>query len=187
MRTVEDTGERRTRWKHKTRTPTRSRRRRSGAGRAGYVQDRQRRDQRGVSLFEGVAQPQGGPPPRIQHGKDEWTYVLEGEFEFLDKGRPISGGPGSMVYVPKGKPPHPEERGPRSRQVTDRPDPGDHSTGFFEEAGEQAVDKGAPPVMDARPTWRRSWRPQPAAVPKYRLQVRKIAIQKGWCAPPLLF
>ena len=124
MRTVEDTGERRTRWKHKTRTPTRSRRRRSGAGRAGYVQDRQRRDQRGVSLFEGVAQPQGGPSPRIQHGKDEWTYVLEGEFEFLDEGRPISGGPGSMVYVPKGKPPHLEERGPRSRQVTDQPDAG---------------------------------------------------------------
>ena len=54
------------------------------------------------SLFEIVVQPQGGPPPHIQHREDEWTYVLEGEFELLNKGRTISCGPGSLVYVPKG-------------------------------------------------------------------------------------
>src|SRR5215212_8362448 len=54
------------------------------------------------SVFEVLVQPQGGPPPHIQHREDEWTYVLEGEFELLYGDRTISGRLGSLVYVPRG-------------------------------------------------------------------------------------
>ncbi len=33
---------------------------------------------RAYSLFETTVQPQGGPPPHIQHQEDEFFYVLEG-------------------------------------------------------------------------------------------------------------
>jgi mannose-6-phosphate isomerase-like protein (cupin superfamily) len=55
------------------------------------------------SLFEVVSEPDGGPPPHVQHREDETFYVLEGEYKFLDDdGRTMRVGKGSLVYVPKG-------------------------------------------------------------------------------------
>ncbi len=54
------------------------------------------------SLFEITTQPGGGPPPHVQHWEDESFYVLEGEYEFLDGGRTIKAGEGSLIYVPRG-------------------------------------------------------------------------------------
>jgi len=54
------------------------------------------------SIFEVVSQPQGGPPPHIQHREDECFYVLEGEYEFLVEGRTLRMPAGSLLYVPKG-------------------------------------------------------------------------------------
>jgi mannose-6-phosphate isomerase-like protein (cupin superfamily) len=55
------------------------------------------------SLFEAEVDPKGGPPPHVQHREDECLYVLKGRFEFLIEAEKLEGGPGSMVYVPKGK------------------------------------------------------------------------------------
>src|SRR5918998_6417779 len=54
------------------------------------------------SLFEITTQPGDGPPPHVQHWEDESFYVLEGEYEFLDGGRTIRAGVGSLIYVPMG-------------------------------------------------------------------------------------
>jgi quercetin dioxygenase-like cupin family protein len=54
------------------------------------------------SLFEITTQPGDGPPPHVQHWEDESFYVLEGEYEFLDEGRTIRAGVGSLIYVPRG-------------------------------------------------------------------------------------
>ena len=54
------------------------------------------------SLFEVTTPPGDGPPPHVQHWEDESFYVLEGEYEFLDGGRAIRAGVGSLIYVPRG-------------------------------------------------------------------------------------
>ena len=54
------------------------------------------------SLFEVTTQPGGGVLPHVQHREDESFYVLEGEYEFLDGGRTINAGAGSLIYIPKG-------------------------------------------------------------------------------------
>ena len=54
------------------------------------------------SLFEITTQPGDGPPPHVQHWEDEYFYVLEGEYEFLDRGRTIRAGVDSLIYVRRG-------------------------------------------------------------------------------------
>jgi mannose-6-phosphate isomerase-like protein (cupin superfamily) len=54
------------------------------------------------SLFEITTQPGDGPPPHVQHWEDEIFYVLEGEYEFLDRGRTIRAGVDSLIYVRRG-------------------------------------------------------------------------------------
>ena len=54
------------------------------------------------SLFEITTQPGDGPPPHVQHWEDEYFYVLEGEYEFLDGERTIRAGVGSLIYVRSG-------------------------------------------------------------------------------------
>jgi mannose-6-phosphate isomerase-like protein (cupin superfamily) len=54
------------------------------------------------SLFEIATRPGEGPPPHVQHWEDEYFYVLEGEYEFLDGGRTIRVGVGSLIHVPRG-------------------------------------------------------------------------------------
>ena len=54
------------------------------------------------SLFEVTTQPNGGPPPHVQHREDESFYVLEGEFEFLAGKATIRAGASPLIYIPKG-------------------------------------------------------------------------------------
>ena len=54
------------------------------------------------SLFEITTRPGEGPPPHVQHWEDEIFYVLEGEYEFLDRGRTIRAGVDSLIYVRRG-------------------------------------------------------------------------------------
>jgi quercetin dioxygenase-like cupin family protein len=103
------------------------------------------------SLFDVVVQPQGGPPPHIQHMEDEWTYVLEGEFELLNKDRTISCGPGSLAYVPKGNLHTYKNVGQGPGRVLVGQTPGGALEAFFEEVGEEALDKSTPPVTDGPP------------------------------------
>ena len=103
------------------------------------------------SLFEVVVQPQGGPPPHIQHREDEWTYVLEGEFELLYGDRTISGSSGSLVYVPRGTLHTYKNVGQDPGRLLVGQTPARSLQGFFEEIGEEAVDKSTPPVMDGPP------------------------------------
>jgi quercetin dioxygenase-like cupin family protein len=55
------------------------------------------------SLFEIVARPGAGPPPHVQHWEDEAAYVLEGDYEFVAEGASMRAGPGSLVYVSRGR------------------------------------------------------------------------------------
>jgi mannose-6-phosphate isomerase-like protein (cupin superfamily) len=54
------------------------------------------------SLTDSTVLPQGEAPPQIHHREDESFYVLEGEFEFLDRDQWIKAVPDSFVRVPKG-------------------------------------------------------------------------------------
>jgi quercetin dioxygenase-like cupin family protein len=103
------------------------------------------------SLFEVVVQPQGGPPPHIQHREDEWTYVLEGEFDLLYGDRSISGRPGSLVYVPRGTLHTYKNVGQDPGRLLVGQTPAGSLQGFFEEVGEEVVDKSTPLVMDGPP------------------------------------
>ncbi len=49
------------------------------------------------SLFEVTTQPNGGPPPHVQHREDEAFYVLEGEYEFLSGEEALRVGAGSLI------------------------------------------------------------------------------------------
>ncbi|CAA9460382.1 MAG: hypothetical protein AVDCRST_MAG37-3683 [uncultured Rubrobacteraceae bacterium] len=53
------------------------------------------------ALFESLVLPDSGPPPHIHHREAESFYVLEGEFEVLDRDRWIKADAGSFVRVPK--------------------------------------------------------------------------------------
>jgi mannose-6-phosphate isomerase-like protein (cupin superfamily) len=104
-----------------------------------------------ISLFEVVVQPQGGPPPHIQHREDEWTYVLEGEFEILHGDRTIRCNPGSLVYVPRGHLHTYKNVGQHPGRLLVGQTPGGYLQAFFGEVGEEAIDKSTPPVMDSPP------------------------------------
>jgi mannose-6-phosphate isomerase-like protein (cupin superfamily) len=103
------------------------------------------------SVFEVLVHPQGGPPPHIQHREDEWAYVLEGEFELLYKDRTISGGPGTLVYVPKGTLHTYKNTGEEPGRLLVGQTPAGLLQGFFDEVGETAVDRNTPPAMDGPP------------------------------------
>src|SRR5215213_133791 len=102
------------------------------------------------SLFEITTRPGDGPPPHVQHWEDEACYVLEGEYEFLDGGRTIRVGVGSLIYVPRGNL-HTHKnvgRGPGRLLVSQTPG-GAHER-FFEELAESPaapfVSKDSPEV-----------------------------------------
>ena len=103
------------------------------------------------SLFEVVVQPQGGPPPHIQHREDEWTYVLEGEFELLHGERTINCGPGALVYIPRGDLHTYKNVGREPGRLLVGQTPGGALQAFFEEVGEEALERSVPPVMEGPP------------------------------------
>ncbi len=97
------------------------------------------------SLFEVVSKPGGGPPPHVQHREDEAFYVLEGEYEFLDDGRTMRVGKGSLVYVPKGNLHTYKNVGTSPGKMLVSHTPGGLHERFFEEIGqEEAQNKFKP-------------------------------------------
>jgi mannose-6-phosphate isomerase-like protein (cupin superfamily) len=96
------------------------------------------------SLFEVVTQPGSGPPPHVQHREDESFYVLEGEFEFLDEGRTINAGAGSLIYVPKGNLHANYNVGEEPGRMLVNQTPG----GLYERFFEEMKDRSAAPVSE---------------------------------------
>ena len=96
------------------------------------------------SIFEAVSQPQGGPPPHIQHREDECFYVLEGEYEFLVEGRTLRMPAGSLLYVPKGNLHAHKNMGEGTGRMLVSQTPGGLHERFFEELGEPAKDTLSP-------------------------------------------
>jgi mannose-6-phosphate isomerase-like protein (cupin superfamily) len=107
------------------------------------------------SLFEVASQPGGGPPPHVQHREDEAFYVLEGEYEFLDEGRTVNVGAGSLIYVPKGNLHAHKNVGEEPARMLVSQTPGGLHERFFEEIGKEATDKATPPVPDDPPDMER--------------------------------
>ncbi len=103
------------------------------------------------SLFEAVVQPQGGPPPHVQHREDECFYVLEGRFGFVTEGGPIEAGPGSLVYFPKGDLHAFENLGTREGRLLVIGTPGGGHERLLEEAGEPVTGGTAPPAPERLP------------------------------------
>ena len=100
------------------------------------------------SLFEITTQPGGSPPPHVQHWEDESFYVLEGEYEFLDEGRIIRAGEGSLIYVPRGKLHTHKNVGAGVGRMLVSQTPGGSHERFFEEL---AGNPTAPPVSRDSP------------------------------------
>jgi len=98
------------------------------------------------SLFEVVTQPEGGPPPHVQHREDESLYVLEGEYEFLVEGRTFRVGTGSLLYIPRGNLHAYTNVGEGLGRMLVSQTPGGLHERFFEEIGEERSDRFAPPV-----------------------------------------
>ena len=96
------------------------------------------------SIFEVVSQPQGGPPPHIQHREDECFYVLEGEYEFLVEGRTLRMPAGSLLYVPKGNLQAYRNVGEGTGRMLVNQTPGGLHERFFEDLGKPAEDTSTP-------------------------------------------
>jgi mannose-6-phosphate isomerase-like protein (cupin superfamily) len=54
------------------------------------------------AVFEGVTEPQQGPPLHRHIHEDEWWYIIDGEFRFVVDGREIHAGAGATVFAPRG-------------------------------------------------------------------------------------
>ncbi len=103
------------------------------------------------TLFEDVTQPQGGPPPHVQHQDNEGFYVLEGEFEFLYNDRTIKATTGYFVYVPMGVLHTFKNVGTTPGKLLVTASPAGPHEKFFEEVGEAATDRNSPPVPEGPP------------------------------------
>jgi mannose-6-phosphate isomerase-like protein (cupin superfamily) len=57
-----------------------------------------------LSQFESTCGPHVGPPLHIHHREEETFFVIEGEFEFVCGGERTTGGPGTVVRLPRGVP-----------------------------------------------------------------------------------
>jgi len=125
------------------------------------------------SLFEVLTQPQGGPPPHVQHREDECFYVLEGQFEFLNGGRVFGMGPGSLVYVPKGNLHAHKNVGNGPGRMLVSQTPGGLHESFFEELGESAKDRSTP-VPEEPPNAQRIV----TLAAKYGIEISRLP--EGW-------
>jgi hypothetical protein len=105
---------------------------------------------RAYSLFEATVQPQGGPPPHIQHQEDEFFCVLEGQFEEIgeeavDKSTPpVMEGPpdvGRIVAI-------------AARYGIEIPPPRPERLPWRRQATRSSTARTPPPSSPARPTRR---------------------------------
>ena len=100
------------------------------------------------SLFEVTVAPTGGEGPHIQHREDECFYVLKGRFEFLHEDVRLAAGPGSLIYVPKGKLHAFENVGETTGRMLVSQTPGGEYEGFVGEVGEPATGEGKLPAPE---------------------------------------
>ena len=56
------------------------------------------------SAWEASQKPGGEPPLHLHHTMDETFYIVEGNIRFMVGDRIIDGGPGDMVFAPRGIP-----------------------------------------------------------------------------------
>ncbi len=103
------------------------------------------------SLFEVAVGPGGGEGPHVQHREDECFYVVEGRFRFVVEGEEIEAGPGSLVYVPKGRLHAYENAGETRGRMLAIQTPGGTYEGFVEEVGEPVAYGTTPPARDDTP------------------------------------
>jgi quercetin dioxygenase-like cupin family protein len=103
------------------------------------------------SLFEITTQPGDGPPPHVQHWEDESFYVLEGEYEFLDEGRTIRAGVGSLIYVPRGNLHAHKNVGEGVGRMLVGHTPGRTHERFFEKVGRAVKNRLSPPPPEGPP------------------------------------
>lgn len=54
-----------------------------------------------LAQIETSCGPQVGPPLHIHHREEEMFFVIEGEFEFICGGVRTTGGPGTVVHLPR--------------------------------------------------------------------------------------
>jgi quercetin dioxygenase-like cupin family protein len=100
------------------------------------------------ALSELTAHTEFAPPPHVHRNEDESYYVLEGEFEFMDESRTFTAGPGSLVYLPKGRLHVHRNAGDTPARALVLVVPAGVE-GFVQEAGEPATDlSSVPPVPD---------------------------------------
>ena len=96
------------------------------------------------SLIEQLCPAEGGSPPHVHHGEDEFLYILEGEATFTLGDQAIHGKPGSFVFLPRDIPHQfvTTEAGP-SRMLLGLSPAGFEN--FFSEIGEPAPSLTLPP------------------------------------------
>ena len=107
------------------------------------------------SLFEIATQSGDGPPPHVQHWEDEFFYVLEGDYEFLDGGRTIKASVGSMIYVPRGNLHAHKNVGEGGGRMLVSQTPGGSHERFFEEVGKPVDGDVGLLVFEDQPEMRR--------------------------------
>jgi quercetin dioxygenase-like cupin family protein len=98
--------------------------------------------------LESDVAPGHGPPPHIHHLEDEQFYVLEGEITFQVGDRTIQATAGDFIYIPR-QVVHAFKNGAAPAKLLATFTPAGIE-GFFQEAGEPALDRSAPPPVTAQ-------------------------------------
>jgi quercetin dioxygenase-like cupin family protein len=57
-----------------------------------------------VSVVEALAQQGSEPPPHVHSREDEIFYLLDGRAEFTRGEETVEGGPGDLIFLPRGVP-----------------------------------------------------------------------------------
>jgi mannose-6-phosphate isomerase-like protein (cupin superfamily) len=122
------------------------------------------------SLFEGLVPAHEGTPPHIHHREDECFYVLEGEFEFLRDDATVTAEEGTLIFVPRGTLHAFTNVGEGPGRLLTSQTPGGLHERFFEEVGEEAVDRVNPPAVEGSPDLERI----AAIAAKYGTEVPRI-------------
>lgn len=87
--------------------------------------------------------PGNGPPPHIHHREEEQFFVLEGSLTFQVGDRTIQISQGDFVHIPRDTV-HSFKNGPQPARLLATFSPAGIEK-FFQEAGEAAADRSAPP------------------------------------------
>jgi quercetin dioxygenase-like cupin family protein len=105
-------------------------------------------DTNGAYCMSEVTFTPGAPaPPHIHHHEDEAFYIVSGQFEFGLDGKTFSAGPGTLVYLPKGRVHTHGTVGTAGRALVVHTPAGLER--FIAEAGTPATDlTGAAPALD---------------------------------------